>query len=146
MPALWINGRANPALGCLIAAALRISVLPAVLGKYANGETRVSIDSNLLANQTVFIFQTSTHSPCFTLSDALMEMLFLAFHCRRSMALRVFLVIPCLPYSFVMETSRDFWRMSRAVGRMVDAVFTFALHSPHVVHNVCAVTFKGVPL
>jgi ribose-phosphate pyrophosphokinase len=89
------TGNSNPDLAQRIAECLGISLAKCDVGKFSNGETRVTIMESV-RDFDVFIVQTTTNpNP----NDNLMELLIMIDAVKRASAKRITAVIPCFGYA-----------------------------------------------
>lgn len=95
-----ISGSSNEELAQSIADKLNLSLTPTILEQYSSGETRVEILKSV-RNKTVFIVQSgyTNGKDCPSPNDFIMETVMLADACFYSSALKIYLLMPCIPYS-----------------------------------------------
>ena len=94
-----IAGTANPELGRMIAAYIRIVLSAVEIGRFSDGEIKVRIEDNI-RGRDVFIVQ-STFAP----ADNLLELLLLIDACCRASASRITAVIPY--YGYARQDRKD---------------------------------------
>jgi ribose-phosphate pyrophosphokinase len=127
------HGNSHPELAKLIAKRLGIELGDAVVSKYANGETSVTINESV-RNSDVFILQTGSGE----VNDNLMELLIMINGCKTASAKRITAVIPCFPYS--RQDKKDKSRApisAKLVANMLsvagaDHVITMDLHASQI--------------
>jgi ribose-phosphate pyrophosphokinase len=88
------TGNSHPELAKLVASRMGIDLAKAVVMKYSNQETSVTVGESV-RDEDVFIIQ----SGCGEINDNLMELLILINACKTASARRVTAVIPCFPYA-----------------------------------------------
>ncbi|KAI9224791.1 ribose-phosphate pyrophosphokinase [Blastocladiella britannica] len=88
------TGNSHPDLAALIARRLGLPLGKAVVSKYSNQETSVTIGESV-RDEDVFIVQ----SGCGEINDNLMELLIMINACKTASARRITAVIPCFPYA-----------------------------------------------
>jgi ribose-phosphate pyrophosphokinase len=88
------SGNANRPLAEAIAAHLGRPLGKGLIGRFANGETRVHIDENVRGND-VFVIQPTCHP----VNDHLMELLVLIDALKRASAARITAVVPYFGYA-----------------------------------------------
>lgn len=124
-----LSGNAHPVLGAEIARELSIELGHAVIESFADGETRVRVES-AVRDQVVVIVQ----STCTPVDHLLMVLLLMTDAVRAAGARRIIAVMPYFGYSRQEVRSRDGDpRSAQLVGRMlqvagVDHVVTLDLH------------------
>ncbi|RHZ61092.1 hypothetical protein CDV55_103110 [Aspergillus turcosus] len=124
------SGTSHPALAETICE--RLGTLPAraVLGKFANGETRVDIGVSV-RNQDVYIVQSGSQK----INDSVMELLIMISACKGGSAKSITAVMPYFPYSRQSKkkshrgaiTARMLANLLSVAG--VDHVITLDLHA-----------------
>jgi ribose-phosphate pyrophosphokinase len=87
-------GNGAKLLATRVAEALGEKLSPAMVGKWANGETRVQLQTNV-RGADVFVFQSFANG----VNDYLMELLLIVDAALRASAGRITVVAPYLPYS-----------------------------------------------
>lgn len=88
------TGNSHPELAKLIASRIGSDLAKAVVMKYSNQETSVTVGESV-RDEYVFIIQ----SGCGEINDNLMELLILINACKTASARRITAVIPCFPYA-----------------------------------------------
>lgn len=88
------SGNANPELARRIADRLRMTVQPAKVGRFSDGEINVEIGDNV-RGRDVFLIQPT----CAPANDHLMELLIMGDACKRASAGRITAVIPYYGYA-----------------------------------------------
>ncbi len=130
-PPLVLPGDAHPGLGQAIARAAGLDTVPATLGTFADGETRVSIDGEL-RGRALFIVQP-TSAPT---NERLMTLALLADAARAAGAAEVTAVIPYFGYARQDVRQREGEpRSAQLAARLLAAagiarVIVLELHSP----------------
>lgn len=94
------SGNANHQLANDICKSLKISLSPALVGKFSEGEIRIKIDDNV-RGKDVFIVQPT----CPPVNDSLMELLILIDAIKRASAERITAVIPY--YGYARQDRKD---------------------------------------
>ena len=131
MPIKLIAGNAHPALAEAMARALNISLQATEIGAFADGETRVHIDSEV-RDAAVFIVQPT----CPPVNDHLMVLALLIDAARASGAARVTAVVPYFGYARQEQRSRvGDARSAQVAARLLgtvglDHLVTLDLHAP----------------
>jgi ribose-phosphate pyrophosphokinase len=128
-----LTGSANPELARKLADYLGVSLAPADVSRFSDGEIRVNIEENVRGTD-VFIVQ-STSQP---VNDNLMELLLLIDACRRSSAHRITAVMPYYGYARQDRKTRSREPISaKLVANLItvagaDRVLTMDLHAPQL--------------
>lgn len=126
-----IAGNAHPALAENLARALKVPLVTADMGAFADGETRVCVAQDV-RDATVFIVQPT----CPPVNDHLMVLALLADAVRAAGAARVIGIVPYFGYSRQEQRSRPGdARSAQVVGRLLggvglDHLVTLDLHAP----------------
>ncbi len=127
---LIFTGNSNRALAQKICDYLDLPLGKAFVGQFADGETRVELESNV-RGRDVFIIQ----STCAPVNHHLMEALILADACRRASASRITLVVPYFGYARQERKSAPRTPISaKVVADLIEAsgysrILAFELHT-----------------
>jgi ribose-phosphate pyrophosphokinase len=128
-----LSGTANPALAQKLADYLGVSLAPADVSRFSDGEIRVNIEENVRGTD-VFIVQPTSHP----VNESLMELLLMIDACRRSSAHRITAVIPYFGYARQDRKTRSREPISaKLVANLItvagaDRVLTMDLHAPQL--------------
>jgi ribose-phosphate pyrophosphokinase len=126
-----ISGNAHPALGEALAQELKLPLVSAEVGAFADGETRVHVSQDV-RDATVFIVQPT----CPPVNDHLMVLALLADAVRAAGAARVIGIVSHFGYARQEQRSRSGdARSAQVVGRLLgsvglDHLVTLDLHAP----------------
>lgn len=116
-----VSGNANRPLALEIASHLKVPITVATIGRFSDGETRVSIEDNV-RGKDVFIVQPT--SP--PVNDHLMELLVIIDTLKRASAKRITAVIPYYGYG---RQDRKTWPRVPITARLVaDLIQTAGAH------------------
>jgi len=131
-PLALLTGSAHPALAAAVAREIGVSLTPAEVGRFPDGEVSIRLEANL-RHRDVYLLQP-TGPP---VNESLVELLALVDACRRASAFRITAVIPYFGYARQDKpqarepiTGRMTANLLARVG--VDQVLALDLHSPQV--------------
>ncbi|ORZ38460.1 ribose-phosphate pyrophosphokinase [Catenaria anguillulae PL171] len=127
------TGNSHPELANLIARRLGIPLGKAVVSKYSNQETSVTIGESV-RDEDVFLIQTGSGE----INDNLVEILIMISACKTASARRVTAVMPCFPYA--RQDKKDKSRApvsAKLIANMLtvagcDHVITMDLHASQI--------------
>jgi ribose-phosphate pyrophosphokinase len=152
--AIIFSGNANPLLAEEVARYLGVSLGELTLGKFNDGEIRVSINTNI-RNKDVFIIQSSCPSEKQSINDTIMELFLLVRTLKRASAASITAVIPYYGYGRqdrktagrVPISAADIAMMLEEAG--VDRVITIDLHCGQIqgfFHHIPVDNLYALPL
>jgi ribose-phosphate pyrophosphokinase len=131
IPLVLLSGNAHPALAEELARQLKVPLVPAEVGAFADGETRVRVAEDV-RHADVFIVQPT----CPPVNDHLMVLALLADAVRAAGAARITGIVPYFGYARQEQRSRPGdSRSGQVVGRLLgcvglDHLVTLDLHAP----------------
>lgn len=131
---LLFSGSSHPVLAVELSQALQLPLSRAIVSKFADGETKVEIQTNSVRNNLVILVQTI----CRPANDQLIELLLLTNALQKAGARKIVAVVPYMAYMRQDYLAKIGTALSNeVVANMlnhsgIDHLITMDLHSPNI--------------